>query len=340
MNLKKTTSAESKKPTLRTISQISGLAVATVSRALKDAPDLRKDTKLMVRRIADEIGYVPNRAGLGLRTGKTNVVSLALSSENDIIMHTSRLISSIAGGLRGTPYHLTITPFFPDQDPIVPIRDIVETGSADAVIFHQTQINDPRVKYLLERKFPFATHGRTHEGLKHPYFDYDNNAFARIAVRKLARKGCRSIVLIAPEHRQAYSQDMCEGALNEAKALGIDLLVEDLVNADMSSQHIRQAVVERLKMNPDIDGYIGANALTAMSTVAAVESLGRTLGQDIQLATKDAMDFLSLFRKEIIILSEDIARAGTFLSDAVLQAIDSPDLPPKQGLEVPEDDGQ
>ena len=56
------------KPTLKTIAQISGLAVATVSRALSDAPDIKDETKATVRRIAREIGYVPNRAGVRLRS--------------------------------------------------------------------------------------------------------------------------------------------------------------------------------------------------------------------------------------------------------------------------------
>ena len=58
------------KPTLKTIARATGLAVATVSRALGDAPDLRADTKARVARVAAELGYVPNRAGLRLRTGR------------------------------------------------------------------------------------------------------------------------------------------------------------------------------------------------------------------------------------------------------------------------------
>ncbi|MCB1359139.1 MAG: LacI family DNA-binding transcriptional regulator, partial [Maritimibacter sp.] len=44
--------AATQKPTLKTIAGISGLAVATVSRALNDAPDIGADTKKLVRRIA------------------------------------------------------------------------------------------------------------------------------------------------------------------------------------------------------------------------------------------------------------------------------------------------
>ncbi|MEN8896175.1 MAG: LacI family DNA-binding transcriptional regulator [Yoonia sp.] len=70
------------KPTLKTIALMSGLAVPTVSRALNDAPDIGAKTKELVRKIAADIGYVPNRAGVRLRTGRTNVISLVISTEH------------------------------------------------------------------------------------------------------------------------------------------------------------------------------------------------------------------------------------------------------------------
>ena len=190
------------KPTLKTIAHLSGLAVPTVSRALSDAPDIGADTKKLIRKIADEIGYVPNRAGVRLRTGRTNVISLVMSTEHDLMSHTARLIASVAGGLRHTPFHLIVTPFFPDQDPMDPVRYIVETGSADAVILNQIQPNDPRVAYLMERNLPFATHGRTIWSDKHPYYDFDNKAFGVIAVQQLAARGRKNIFVIAPPGSQ------------------------------------------------------------------------------------------------------------------------------------------
>ena len=89
---------QGKKPTLKTISEASGLAVPTMSRALKNAPDISEATKEKVRRIADELGYVPNRAGVRLRTGRTNVISLVMSSENEMMTQTARLLTSIGLG--------------------------------------------------------------------------------------------------------------------------------------------------------------------------------------------------------------------------------------------------
>ena len=66
------------RPTLKTIAFMTGLGVTTVSRALKDAPDIGAETKERVRMVARQLGYQPNRAGVRLRTGKTNVIALVL----------------------------------------------------------------------------------------------------------------------------------------------------------------------------------------------------------------------------------------------------------------------
>jgi LacI family transcriptional regulator len=326
------------KPTLKTISRLSGLAVPTVSRALGDAPDIGAETKRLVRRIAAEIGYVPNRAGVRLRTGRTNVLSLVLSTEHEMMNHTARLISSIAGALQGTPFHLIVTPFFPSDDLMKPIRYIVESGSADAVIFNQTQPDDPRVAWLMDRGFPFATHGRTRWAAEHPYFDFDNGAFAEIAVRGLVRAGRRQIVMIAPPPDQNYGRDTIDGAFRAAKAAGVAISVAKDMTSDSHRLVIRARTAELLTNNPEIDGIICSSTASTMACVAGLEGIGRRLGQDIDIFAKEAIPFLGLFRKEIMAIEEDVKEAGEFLARAAIQAIKEPHLPPLQGLDVPKDD--
>lgn len=324
-----------RKPTLKTISEMSGLAVATVSRALNDAPDIGADTKKLVRRIAADVGYVPNRAGVRLRTGRTNVITLVLSTEADTMNHTARLITSIAEALRETPFHLNITPFFPDQDPMDPVRYVVETGSADAVILNQTQPEDARVRYLADKGFPFATHGRTNMGLEHAWFDYDNAAYGRLAVAALVGQGARSIVMIAPPLEQNYAHHMIDAARTECAARGVAFRVENQTTSDSPNEHVRTCVARRLKENPEVDAYVTGSPNSAMAVTAAIEATGRRLGRDMFLFTKEAVPLMGLFRPEILTVFEDVTRAGRFLARATMQAIRDPAAPPMQALDVP-----
>lgn len=332
------TAAVSGKPTLKTIARISGLAVPTVSRALNDAPDIGVETKKLIRKIASDIGYVPNRAGVRLRTGRTNVISLVMSTEMDLMSHTARLISSVAGALRDTPYHLIVTPYFPDQDPMEPVRYIVETGSADAIILNQIRPEDPRVRYMMDRKFPFATHGRTAQASQHPYYDYDNEAFGTIAAQRLIARGRKHILLIAPPPEQNYAQHMIAGASRAAQEGGINLTVSDAVSSDNKSPQVVAYVIDTLTRNPAIDAVIVGSMTSAMAAVSGIEHCGKTVGKEVDVFAKEAVPFLKLFRADILTLAEKVGIAGEFLAKAAMQAIRDPDAPPMQSLEMPSDD--
>ena len=55
------------RPTLRTLAQITGLGVSTVSQALRDNPEIAEETRRRVKLAAQQAGYRPDRAGVRLR---------------------------------------------------------------------------------------------------------------------------------------------------------------------------------------------------------------------------------------------------------------------------------
>ena len=208
----------SARPTLRTLADITGLGVSTVSQALRGSPEISEETKRRVRLAAQQAGYRPNRAGVRLRTGKTNVIALILNTEGTALGLVEQMVYGISEALSGTGYHLVVTPYSLD-DPMEPVRYVVETGSADGVIISRIQPDDARVRYLLAHHMPFATHGRTNIGVAHPYVDYDNAAFARAAVDLLARKGRKRLALLQPPTGLSYHGHTLEGSIIEASRL-------------------------------------------------------------------------------------------------------------------------
>jgi LacI family transcriptional regulator len=326
-----------RKPTLKTIAGLTGLAVPTVSRALSGAVDISLDTRARVRAVADQIGYVPNRAGVRLRTGRTNVISLVLSTEHDVMNHTAKLIAAVAGGLRNTPFHLNITPYFKDEDPMKPIRYLVETESADAVIFNQILPQDPRVRYLLDRGFPFATHGRSMWSDEHAWFDFDNRAYGALGVRSLVRRGRRRILLIAPPPAQSYAAAMIDGCRTTAAAIGVDLTILDGLTSDAPMDAVEARMIDVLRSPDAPDGVIAASPNAALAVIAACNGCGRTLGTDFDIFAKEAIRFLRRIHPQVLAVSEDTGAAGDFLCRAAIARVRTPDLPPMQSLDTPPD---
>jgi LacI family transcriptional regulator len=323
------------RPTLKTIAYLTGLGITTVSRALKDGPEIGEATKQRVRLIAQQVGYRPNRAGVRLRTGKTNVISLILDTADEGYGFVSSLVYGISKVLASTPYHLVVTPYSP-SDPMEPVRYIVETRSADGVIISRTQADDPRVRYLQEHNFPFSTHGRTMIEKAHAYCDYDNAACARAAVRELVKRGRRRIGLLGPPSALLYAQHTHQGFREAIAEAGPHVSSFDMsaIHTDLPMQELRRhgEALGRAADRPD--GFVVSSPLAAMAFISGLEEAGLNFN-DFDVVSKEANMSLKWFRKEIITISEDFHGAGCFLAKSVIEVIDGADPSKLQYLAQP-----
>ncbi|MTI00373.1 LacI family transcriptional regulator [Roseibium sp. RKSG952] len=318
-----TSAGPTPKPTLKTIARMTGLGVTTVSKALKDAPDIGAETKQRVRMTAEQIGYRPNRAGLRLRTGKTYVIALILDTEEEIMGLTTDLISGITNGLRGTPYHLAVIPYSHDQDPMEPVRQVAETGMADAIILSRTEPRDPRVRYLAEKQIPFTTHGRTELGIAHAFHDFDNSAFGREAVDRLVCVGRTRIALIGAPSGLTYETHLREGFLEGLSSHGLAPMPSGSVTTDSRIQEVAAQVRSLLASCAPPNGFVAASAGAGIGVVYGAEQEGLALGQDFDVVAKQtAIDLLRWVRPGFQVVNEDFKAAGEDLAQQVLKLIE------------------
>lgn len=69
-----------KRVTLQDIARKTGYTINTVSRALKDKPDIAEPTRRMIQRVANEMGYVRNFMASSLRSGRTKTIGLIIGA--------------------------------------------------------------------------------------------------------------------------------------------------------------------------------------------------------------------------------------------------------------------
>ena len=66
--------------TLKKISEVLGISISTVSRALKNHPDISEKTKKKVTELANSLDYEPNANAIHLRTSKSNILGIIVPS--------------------------------------------------------------------------------------------------------------------------------------------------------------------------------------------------------------------------------------------------------------------
>jgi DNA-binding LacI/PurR family transcriptional regulator len=92
---------------LKDIAQLTGVSVMTVSKALRDEPDVSAGTKAKIKALAQQMGYVPDSSAQGLRTRTTKLFGLVIPAATNPIY--ARLVFAIEERAHELGYDVLLT---------------------------------------------------------------------------------------------------------------------------------------------------------------------------------------------------------------------------------------
>ncbi|KKB11928.1 hypothetical protein VE25_10285 [Devosia geojensis] len=312
---------EKRRATLKTIAEITGLSLSTVSLSLRGGAALKEETRRRVAEAAAQVGYVPDRAGVRLRTGKTNVITLVLDSGEESIDFARHMIQGIGEAIRGTRYHLTVAPEFNPTASVDTIRYILGNRTADGVIITHTAPEDRRVKLMMEAGFPFVSHGRTRFGEPHAYHDFNAEKFVAMAVDRLAAKGRRRQLLVLGESTTNNYFNLIDAFRTITAERGI---AGSIIDAEIPHQRTAEMraygrTLATARERPD--GIICDSEMGAIALIGGLQDAGLVLGRDIEVIAKQTSDILPTFFPTVDTLSEDVRAAGIELTRLLMRRI-------------------
>ncbi len=322
------------RPTLKTIAELTGLSLSTVSLCLRNGHTASKSTRERVVRAANKVGYVPNRAGVRLRTGRTNVLALVLAMDQNAIDFTRQLIQGIGAHIRSTKYHLNVMPEINPADPAEAVRYILENRSADGVILTHIRTADPRVRLLLDAQVPFVCHGRT-EFAAHAFHDFNVEAFVRLSVRRLADKGRRHILLAAVDNgtiNYISTVSAFERAIADTGIAGEIVENPRALNDASNARALGGALADRLER---FDAIICNNELTALALIGGLRERNKALGRHYDLICRQTTDILPTLYPGLDTVSENLFETGSTLARLLINLIDGQRIEALQTLHEP-----
>src|SRR5689334_18987265 len=101
---------------LKDIAVRAGVSIMTVSKALREAPDVAAATRARIRQIAQQMGYVPDSAAQGLRTRKTKLFGAAVSSLTNPLYSEALLAIEEQASELGYDILLAVTRNIPERE--------------------------------------------------------------------------------------------------------------------------------------------------------------------------------------------------------------------------------
>ena len=268
--------------TIKDIAKILGISVSTVSRALKDHPDISVETKREVQALAKKLNYSPNIIALSLRNKKTFLIGVIIP---EIIHHFfSCVISGVEQIANQNGYNVVIFQSNEAYEREVSICQTILNSRIDGVLvcMAKTSVNGGHFRELQQAGIPIVFFDRICGDIDTDRVIVDDFNGAYAAVQHLISVGCKRIAHLSAPQTMQIAQKRQMGYIQALKDARIPIREDLIIQCD--NQADAMIVGEQLMQKAEKpDGIFAVNDLTAAGAMYAIKHLGYKVPEDVAI---------------------------------------------------------
>lgn len=300
---------------------------ATVSRALRNSPLVKPETRERIRQIAEEMRYRVDRSAAGLRSRCSRTLALLLFEEYSVEAPINPFFLNMLS-------HITRTAARRGFDLLVSFQQQSEdwhsdyelSNRADGLIllgYGDYTSNAERLARLTEANAHFVIWGPTVEDLHGHYLGCDNELGARRATQHLLNLGRRQIAFAggASEHCPEFLQRF-RGYETALRAMGCEPDPVLRVDADSDPTSGYQAGLQLIHSGRQFDAVVAASDLIAMGVIRSLLDNGLAVPADVSVVGFDDIATAAHYNPPLTTMRQDTRRAGEWLVDSVIALIE------------------
>jgi DNA-binding LacI/PurR family transcriptional regulator len=317
---------------LKDIAQQAAVSVMTVSKALRDEPDVSAATKTRIKLLAQQLGYVPDSTAQGLRNGTTKLFGLAVASCADPFL--SRLVLAIEERAYELGYDVLLahTLNIPEREDAC-IRRFLARRVDGLFISPVYRIATEARAYqeLLARRIPTLLLGHAAPFCaQFPCIETDDLLASHAVTRHLLELGHKRIAFLAGPPATPWARERFEGYRRALRESGLDLDDKLVFQAGHTLEDGAKAAVQVLAESASPTALQAVNDLVALGCAGVFLERGLRIPRDISLAGFGNIDFCDYFQVPLTTVRQPKYRLGSAALAAMRQLLrgQRPDLKP------------
>lgn len=271
--------------TLKDIAQKAGFSINTISRALKDKPDISAQTRENIQRLAAEMGYIGNAAASAMRSGVSRTVAVIVGDISN--PHFAIMIKEIEAQLR--KLHYTVLILNTDEEAVVEKQAIVTAlnQGVDGILICPTPDGTENIRFLMETQVPFVLIGRRLPSISCSYVVCDDEKSGYLATRHLLEQGHRRILFLNGTAHISSSQERLRGYRTAFARAKIPVREELIYHVKTTTGKGQNRIFHLLKEHPDCTAVLAFSDLLAWEVLEGLERLGRRVPEDCSVVGFD-----------------------------------------------------
>lgn len=268
--------------TIKDIARALGVSPSTVSRALKNNPDISQETRDLVHSYAREHNYQPNVLALNLRTSRSNTIGVIIPQ---LVHHFfSCVLSGIEATAAKAGYNILVAQSNEEYEREVKIAQSFLAARVCGVIASlakdTTQYN--HYQDLLDNNIPIVFYDRICTGVNTERVVVDDYAGAFAAVEYMIQTGCKCIYFYSCSPHLEISKNRKNGYLDAMRKYKIPVNDNMIKLCDTREQAIA-ITPDILESKDRPDGFFAINDETASGILYACKQAGLKIPEEVSI---------------------------------------------------------
>lgn len=308
---------------IRDVAAAAGVSITTVSDALNGKGRLPDATRSHVRAVAERLGYRPSAAARTLRTGKSGLIGLTVTTYGEEpftfteFAYFAEMARAATSAALARGYALVILPATSRHSAF----DIWSNVALDGTVVIDPSDHDPVVTELVRSGIPVVSDGRPAGSLPvTAWVDNDHEAAVRGLLDHLAESGARRIGLLTGTSTDTYTRLSTSAYLDWCERVGQDPVVEAYPAHDPCAGAV---AADRLLARPDRpDAVYGLFDPNGTDLLAAARRYGMRVPDDLLLVCCSESTVYASTEPPITTLSLKPGRIGNTVIQLLIDAIE------------------
>ncbi len=273
-----------RKVTLKQIAKELDVSISTVSKSLRNSPEISEDTRLKVQAFAKLYNYKPNNIALSLKNRKTKTIGIIIP---EIVHHFfATVISGIEHVANECGYSVIICLSDESFDKEVLNMEMLANGSIDGFIMSlsketQYKADFHHITEVINQGMPVVMFDRVTSEILCDKVIIDDKMAAYEAVQSLIDQGKKKIALVTTVDYVSVGKLRTDGYTKAVLDNGLpfdEALILKVEDVDTCAEKIGKLLQDRA-----IDAVFAVNELFAVIIIKKARELGLRVPEDLSV---------------------------------------------------------
>lgn len=312
------------KLTIKLLAKELGLAVSTVSKALRDSHEISTETKAKVLEFAHKHNYVPNPYASSLRRQKSKTIAVVLPEVADSFF--SLAINGIESVAREKGYHVLIYLTHESVEREEIILSDFNSGRVDGILIsvsQQTQ-NGGHIKKAMAAGLPIVFFDRICEDVSAAKIITDDFESCYMATKHLIDRGCKQIAYLSISKNLSINKNREAGYTKALLDAGIQPSEANIVECGTDETENYSNILALLKNKKRPDAIIASVEKLVPPVYIACNKLRLKIPSNIKVVSFTNLATSSILNPPLTTITQPAFEMGSKAASLLFRAIEKP----------------